>query len=325
MFYPELEINKALFTKDVKRESTRQGFGDGLLVAGEENDGVVALTSDLRKSTKVDNFAKKFPKRFVQVGIAEQNMAGIAAGLALTNKIPFITSFASFSPGRNWEQIRVSIAFSNLNVKVVGSHSGLTASADGATAQALEDITITRVLPNMTVIHPIDYAEAKKATIAAAKHEGPVYLRVARERLPLITSEKTPFKIGKGIKFTEGNDVTLLTTGHITIEVLKAAKELISKHKIHPEVIACSTIKPLDEKTILDSVSKTKKVVTVEEHSIIGGFGSAVAELLIEKLPIPMIRIGIQDQFGESGTYEDLLEKHKLKASQIVTKMLKFL
>jgi transketolase len=243
----------------------------------------------------------------------------------MTEKTVVMTSFATFSPGRNWEQIRVSIAYPNLNVKIVGSHSGFSNGKDGATAQALEDIALMRTLPNMTVINPIDYWEAYKATIKVVKHEGPVYLRLFREDLPFITTKESPFEIGKAYVLSEGEDVTILSTGPITLEVLEAKRELKAKHSIDAEIISCPTIKPLDEKTILASAKKTGKVVTVEEHQIAAGFGSAVCELLSEKHPTSVLRIGVNDHFGESGSYKDLLNKHGLRGHNIAEKVLEFL
>lgn len=325
MLNPELQLRDDIFLKDVELKSTREGYGDGILEAAEKDTNIVCLVADLKNSTKLGEFEKKYPKRFFQVGIAEQNMAGIACGLALSGKIPFISSFASFNPGRNWEQIRVSIAYSNTNVKIVGSHAGLSASSDGASAQALEDIATMRVLPDMIVIHPIDYEQTVKAVLKITKHKGPVYLRIARENLPCITSKDTPFEIGRAYKLVNGDALTLLTTGPLTIEALKAANELTTKHKIDIEVIACPTIKPLDEKEILKSVKKTKKVITLEEHQIAGGFGSAVCEFLSREYPIHVLRLGVDNSFGESGTYKQLLEKHGLTGNQITKKVLSLL
>lgn len=325
MLNSKLCLNETIFTKDKGVKSTRDGFGDGIILAGRENENVVVLTADLEDSIRVSKFKEEFPKRFIEVGIAEQNMAGIAGGLALSGKIPFITSFAVFNPGRNWEQIRLSVSYQNTNVKVVGSHAGLSACADGGSAQALEDIALTRVLPNLTVINPLDYFEVIKATVAAAKHKGPIYLRIYREETPVITTKDSPFEIGKAYTLIEGKDITILSTGPITYEALEAAKQLKAKYKISAEVISCSTIKPLDEKTILESIAKTKKVVTLEEHNVMAGFGGAVCELLSEKHPIPVTRIGVEDKFGQSGTYKELKDKYGISSHHITKKILDLL
>ncbi len=309
---------------DTTLKSTREGFGDGILRAGEVNDDIVALTADLTESTKLDKFKKKFPERFIQVGIAEQNMAGIAAGLALSGKIPFMASFAVFNPGRNWEQIRLAIAYTNANVKIVGTHCGLSAAADGGSAQALEDIALTRVLPNLVVINPVDYEQAKKVTMAAAKHTGPVYLRISRASTAAFTNSKTPFEIGKAYKLEEDKDVTILATGAITVEAVKAVQDLKDKHHIDVELIMCPTVKPLDKETILASVQKTQKLITIEEHQIEAGFGSAVAEYISEAFPVKMLRIGVEGRFGQSGTYEELLEEYGLDSQSIIKKVMKF-
>lgn len=314
-------LHPDIFTLNVKQAATRDGFGAGVVMAGEEDANVFVLCADLTESTRVQAFKDKFPGRFVETGVAEQNMAGIAAGLALEGKVPFMASYAVFSPGRNWDQIRVSICYSRANVKIVGAHAGLSVGPDGATHQALEDIAITRVLPNLTVISPCDSEEAKKATIAAAKHVGPVYLRLSREPTAIITSPKTPFEIGKAQMFVEGKDITLVATGPILSEALKAAMELETNHNITCNVINVATLKPLDEATILDSAKKTGKVVTVEEHQVAGGLGGAVAELLSEKCPLPVMRIGVNDTFGESGHPLLLWEKYGLSAKHIVSRV----
>lgn len=288
----------------------RDGFGRGMLVAAK-NKNVWALSADLTESNRLDAFRDKYPARFVEVGVAEQNLIGVSAGLARTGKIPFAASFAVFSPGRSWDQVRVSACYSNLPVKIYGGHAGLTVGEDGATHQALEDIAITRCLPNMTVIVPCDAEEMRRATIAAAKHDGPVYLRGGRPKYSVITNAKTPFEIGKANVLRKGKDVTIIACGLMVGRALQAAKEL-HMHRIDCEVINCHTIKPLDEKTIIESAAKTGAVVTVEEHQIIGGLGSAVAEVLGEQNPVPIVRVGVQDCFGESGGWEELLVKHGL-------------
>jgi transketolase len=321
----KIHLSKDIFTSKLEMTATRDGYGDGVVEAGKENEDVIVLAADLTDSTRSNKFEEAFNERFIEVGVAEQNMAGIAAGLALSGKIPFIASYATFNPGRNWEQIRVSVCYSNANVKVVGAHAGLSVGPDGATHQALEDIAITRVLPNMTVLCPADYQEAKKATIAAAKHKGPIYLRTAREATAAFTTEKTPFEIGKAQILMEGKDLTIISAGPILYEAMKAAQELKLKRDITCDVINLSTIKPLDEKTILESVSKTRKVVTVEEHQINGGIGGAISELLSQKLPVPMKIIGVEDTFGESGKYNELWEKYGIDSQNIMNEIRDFI
>ena len=299
------------------KKSQRDGFGQALLELGETNPDVVVLTADLSESTRVQSFEKMYPQRFVQVGVAEQNMAGIASGLALSGKIPFMASFGIFSPGNNWLQVRTSICYSNANVKIIGTHAGLSASSDGATHQALEDIAITRVLPNLTVIVPADYHETKKAVKAASEHIGPIYIRLSRDSITPITEEKSDFNIGKAQILQEGDDITVIFCGPIGAGVMTAVNELKKDNDISCEVINCSTIKPLDEKTILGSVKKTGKVVTVEEHQVSGGLGGAVSELLSEKLPVKIVRVGVKDTFGESGKYDELLDKYGLSSEHI--------
>ena len=325
MLNKELHLNSRFFSGEVEKKSTRSGYGDGLLEAAELNKDIVVLTGDLTESTKVDNFAKKYPERFIEVGIAEQNMAGIAAGLALNGKIPFVSSFASFSPGRNWEQIRVSICLSEANVKIVGTHSGLSAATDGPTAQALEDLATMRVLPNLTLISPIDYNQAVKATTAAAEHKGPVYLRLSREETKSITTIKTEFEIGDTYTLSEGDDLSIFVTGPITEQALIAARNLKVKFNICSDVIAIPTIKPLKAKALIESAKKTKKVVTIEEHQIYNGLGSAVAEVLSQHLPTKMLIIGVEDTFCESGSYSDLINKYGLASHRIEEKIIKFL
>jgi transketolase len=322
MLNTELHLNKEIFITTAEKKSTRNGFGDSILKIAKDNDKVVALCADLKDSLKLDNFANQFPERFIEVGIAEQNMAGIAAGLALSGKIPFITSFAIFNPGRNWEQIRLSICYSNTNVKIVGSHAGLSHSKDGGMAQNLEDIALMRVLPRMVVLSPCDYYETVRAVEEAAIHNGPVYIRLCRDETNTITTSKTPFKIGEAYVIKEGVDTTVITTGPILYEALVASKELKGKYGIDVEIINCPTIKPLDEDTILKSTKKTGKVITIEDHQITGGLGGAIAELLSEKYPVPVYRIGVRDKFGESGTYEELKNKYGLSSGQITDKVL---
>lgn len=305
-------------------KSNREGFGDGLLAAGEKNPNIIVLTADLRDSTKVEKFANKFPDRFIEVGIAEQNMAGIAAGLALNGKIPVMSSYAIFSPGRNWEQIRTSIAYSKANVKIIGSHSGLSDGGDGATHQALEDLALMRVLPNLVVMSPCDYQQAYKMILSAVEIGSPVYIRLTREATPEITTPDTPFEIGKAQVLQEGSDITIISHGPIIYEALCAAKLLAEKHKLSVEVINLHTIKPLDETAILKSAKKTGKVVVVEEHQVAGGLGGAVCELLGQRLPTPVCLVGINDSFGQSGQYDELKAKYKLDAKSICERILNF-
>lgn len=301
-------------------KATREGFGEGIIEAAKHDDRVVVLCADLTESCRLEGFSKQFPDRFIECGVAEQNMIGMAAGLALSGQIPFTCSFAVFSPGRTWDQIRVSVCYSQANVKIMGHHTGLTVGEDGATHQALEDIAVMRVLPNMTVLVPADANEAKQATIAAAKHNGPVYIRFSREKSTVFTKATTPFKIGEAYVLKEGNDVSLIACGLMVAETLKAAEQL-EVEGISCEVINCPSIKPLDHITIIKSCEKTKKVVTIEEHQIIGGLGSAVAELLSEKLPTKHFRIGMPNAFGESGTAKELLSKYGLSAQSVTDKV----
>lgn len=312
------QLSQKVFSKGIEKKSTRDGYGDGLLEVGKLNTQVVALSADLAESTRAHLFAKEFPDRFFQVGVAEQNMAGLAAGLALGGKIPFMSSFAVFSPGRNWEQIRVSIAYSNLNVKVVGSHSGFSNGPDGATHQALEDIALMRVMPNFVVLVPVDALETKKAVLAAADYDGPVYIRTARNESPLFTTPQTPFEIGKAQLFMEGRDLSIIGSGPILYSAMEAVRELELDNHFSCDVINLSTVKPLDEETVLESVKKTGRVMVVEEHQRIGGVGGAIAEFLSDKYPVPITRIGVEDVFGESGQPSELLEKYGLSKNHIL-------
>lgn len=297
----------------------RNGYGEGLILAGKENKNVVALCADLVESTRVEAFAKMFPDRFFEVGVAEQNMATIAAGLGISGKIPFISSYATFSPGRNWEQIRTTIAYNDSNVKIAGHHAGISVGPDGATHQATEDIAIMRSLPNMRVLAPCDAIEAKKATVAAAQIWGPVYLRFAREKSPVLTTRETPFVPGKIQVFWESPkpSVLILGCGALLYQSLLAAREL-EKEKIQVLVVNCHTVKPLDEENIIKLAEKAGAVVTVEEHQIMGGLGGAVAELLAQKSPMPMEFVGLKDVFGESGPPEELLKKYGMSVKEIM-------
>jgi len=301
----------------VIRKSTRDGLGDALLELGKKNKDIVVVSADLAESTRVLPFAAKYPERFIEVGVAEQNMMGVAAGLALSGKIPVATSFAVFSPGRNWDQLRVSVCYSRANVKIVSTHTGLDVGPDGASHQALEDIAITRVLPELTVIQPIDYLETKKAVSAMIERRGPVYLRLTRSASPVITTKKSPFKIGRADVLIPGNQVTIIGCGPVMYEAILAAHKL-SIHKISAEVINCHTIKPIDVKKIIASAKKTKCVVTVEDHQVNGGLGSTVAEVLGKNYPVPIEMIGVQNTFGESGSSEQLWKKYGLTYPNIV-------
>ena len=324
MISQSARLNPKLFDKNVEQVPSRAGFGQGLVAAGEENKDVVALCADLTESTRIEEFKKRFPERFVEVGVAEQNLATIASGMAAAGKIPFISSYATFSPGRNWEQIRTTICYNNQPVKIIGSHAGISVGPDGATHQALEDIALTRVLPNMVVICPSDAIEAKKATLAIVKNDHPSYLRLSRAAVPTITTEETPFTIGKAEVFYEGKDAAVIACGQMVFRALQAAKEL-EEQKISVRVINCHTIKPLDRKTILKAAEETGAIVTVEEHQVNGGLGGAVAELISQHFPIPIKIIGIEDHFGESGEPGELLEKFGLTKETIAKAVLQVL
>lgn len=310
-------LSENLFDKSkLKQEPTRDGFGRGLVEAGEKDERVVALCADLSESTRTLWFQEKFPERYIEMGVAEQNLATVASGLANYGKIPFITSYATFSPGRNNEQIRTTISLNNVPVKIAGAHAGISVGPDGATHQALEDIALMRVQPNMTVIVPCDAEEAKKATLAAAKHPGPVYLRFAREKTPVFTTENTPFEIGKANLLREGNDVAIVACGTLVYNALIAASEL-EKDKISVAVLNIHTVKPMDENALIDIAGKTKAVVTVEEHQVMGGMGSAVCEVLAKNSPVPVEMIGVQDSFGQSGEPEELIEHYGMGVEAI--------
>lgn len=307
---------------DCETKATRAGFGEGLVQAGRDNKNVVALTADLSESTRTEDFARDFPSRFFEMGVAEQNMATVAAGLAVGGKIPFISSYAAFSPGRNWEQIRTTIAYNDANVKIAGHHAGLYTGPDGATHQMLEDVALMRAMPNMKVIVPCDAEEARKATLAAAKIWGPTYLRFAREKTRTITAKETSFEPGRADLFWEPNkkkfDVLICACGPLVYEALLAAKNL-EKEKISAAVLNVHTIKPLDEKTILHFAKIAGAAVTAEEHQMSGGLGGAVAELLSEKAPMPLMRVGMPDEFGQSGQPAELFEAYNLTAEEIIS------
>ncbi len=300
-----------------EKKDTRSGFGEGLYELGKRNPDVVALCADLTGSLKMTKFAKEFPDRFFEVGIAEANMMGIAAGLATGGKIPFAGTFAVFAAGRTYDQIRLSIAYSNKNVKIAASHSGISVGEDGASHQMIEDIALMRALPNMTVINTCDFNQTKAATIAAAEHKGPVYLRFGRPKMPNFTPEDQKFEIGKAVVLNEGTDLTIIATGHPVWFAIEAAEYLEDKG-ISVELINIHTIKPIDKEAIINSAKKTGAVLTVEEHSIYGGLGDAVAHVLAQNYPVPMKIIGINDVFGESGTYTELFEKYGLTPENII-------
>lgn len=311
-----LFLIKDVLAKDIAKEPIRKGFGKGLLKAGQLNENVVAACADLTESTQMHLFRDEFPERFVEIGVAEQNLVTVGSGMAAMGKIPFVSSYAAFSPGRNWEQIRTTICLNDRPVKIVGSHAGVSVGPDGATHQMLEDIALMRSLPNMVVVVPGDSIEAEKATLALAVDKRPAYLRLAREATPIFTTDKTPFEIGKAYVLTEGTDLTIVSTGTMTYQALVAA-EMLFKDGIDVEVVHCPTIKPLDAVIILGSVHKTKAVITAEEAQIAGGLGGAVAELLGEEFPTLMKRIGVRDRFGESGKPDELMQHFGLTATHI--------
>jgi len=324
------KLAEKIFTKEIEMIATRQGYGEGLVEAGEKDERVVVLCADLTESTRSNLFKEKFPKRFIEVGVAEQALATLASGMANYGKIPFISSYATFSPGRNWEQIRTTIALNNVPVKIAGAHAGLTVGPDGATHQMLEDIALMRAMPNMVVIAPADSIEARKATLEAAKNGKPTYIRFAREKTPVFTTEKTPFKIGRAEILWDSvthnarpitrNFVAIVGCGPLVYEALLAAKKLSEgRNKIGCIVINSHTIKPLDEATIVAAAKKAGAVVTVEEHQVTGGLGGAVAETLSRNYPVPIEFVGMPDSFGESGEPDELLEKYKMKAKHIVS------
>jgi transketolase len=322
MINKNAHLSENIFVDDVPQRPTRDGYGEGLVLAGEENKNVVVLCADLTESTRAEAFAKRFPERFFEVGVAEQNMATIAAGLGVSGKIPFISSYATFSPGRNWEQIRTTIAYNDSNVKIAGHHAGISVGPDGATHQATEDIAMMRAMPNMRVIVPCDTIEAWKATLAAARVWGPIYLRFAREKTPVMTTDLTPFIPGKAEVFFEPPAgglkprVLIIGCGGLLYNALLAARDL-EKEKIGTVVLNCHTIKPLDEKKIVEFAKKIGAVVTVEEHQIHGGLGGAVAEVLAKHAPTPVEFIGMCDTFGESGSPSQLLEKYGMVSKDI--------
>ncbi|OGY60029.1 MAG: transketolase, partial [Candidatus Colwellbacteria bacterium RIFCSPHIGHO2_12_FULL_44_17] len=325
MIREEAQLNPRLFDKDVEQVPTRNGYGEGLVIAGEKDPNVVVLCADLTESTRSEAFAKKFPERFIQIGVAEQNLATIAAGLGVSGKVPFISSYATFSPGRNWEQIRTTMAYNDSNVKIAGAHTGISVGPDGATHQAIEDIATTRVMANMKVFVPCDAIEARKATLAAAKIWGPVYIRFTREKTPVITTEDTPYIPGKAEIFWEPKagtrskkaEVAIIGCGPLLYNALVAAHEL-DKEKIGVVVLNNHSVKPIDERKIIEVARKCGAVVTIEEHQVMGGMGSAVAEVLAKHYPVPMEFLGMQDTFGESGKPEELIKKYGMDVRDII-------
>lgn len=315
---------KNLLAKNIKKVPTRNGYGEALVELGKKNKDVVVLCADISDSTRSGMFRDAFPERFIETGIAEQNMTGLAVGLALVGKIPFVSTYAVFCPGVNWSQIRVLVGQNNANVKLTGAHAGVSVGPDGMSHQALEDIAIVRCLPGMVVLAPCDVVETKKATLAAAKHKGPVYLRFAREATPVFTTQKTPFKIGKAEVFRNGKDATIIACGPLVHNSLVAAEKL-AKEKIDVRVINNHTIKPMDEKTIIKAAQETKAIVTVEEHQVMGGMGSAVTEVLSKNNPVPIEMIGVQDRWGESGEPDELIEHFGLGVNSIIKAVKKVL
>lgn len=331
MVNKKVNLSKKIFTLEIEKKFTRDGFAEGLVNAGEKDERIVVLTADLKESTRVNLFADKFPERFIEVGVAEQSLVTTASGLANYGKIPFTTTYAVFSPGRTWEQIRTTICLNDVPVKIIGCHAGLGAGPYGASHQGTEDIAMMRILPNMIVVVPCDYEEARKATLEVAKNGKPTYLRLAREETPVFTTKDTPFKIGKAEVFWEStnnqqstfnNSVAIIVCGPLVYEALLAAKEL-EKQGIGVIVVNNHTIKPMDKETIIGVAIKCGAVVTVEDHQVAGGMGSAVAEVLVSGLPagrqVPMEFIGMQDVFGESGEPDELLTKYKMKSADIIT------
>jgi transketolase len=317
------QLDDAILTDEVKMEPTRAGFGRGLKKAGEDDKNVVALCADLTESVQMHLFRDAFPKRFIEVGVAEQNLVTVASGLARAGKIPFTASYAAFSPGRNWEQIKTTVALNDQPVKVIGGHAGLYTGPDGATHQMLEDISLMRTMPNMIVIVPGDSIEAEKATLAIAKNGKPSYLRLARDKTAIFSTEKSPFEIGKAYVLREGKDISLFGTGTMTYELLVAA-ELLASQGIDAEVVHVPTIKPLDSETVLKSIEKTGRAITCEEAQINGGLGSAITECASESLPVPVKRLGVEDRYGESGDPREVIEHFGLDGKSLAKKIKAF-
>jgi len=327
MLNPDLKLNPKIFDNDVEKKATRDGFGEALFKLGKSNEKVVVLSADLSESTKANKFAETFPDRYVECGVAEQNMIAVAAGLAMSGKIPFTTSYAVFSPGKNWETVRTTVVYNNTNVKIAGHHAGIVTGPDGATHQATEDIAILRALPGIKIFCPCDALEAEKVTLESAKINGPIYLRFSRQNSPFITTTETPFEEGKIYTYWESDNpkTTIFATGHMLYQALLAAMELEEVH-INVLVANVSTIKPLDEKTVVELARRTGTIVTCEDHQVAGGMGSAIAESLARSSPTPMEFIGLKDTFAESGQTDELIEKYGLDKNSIkeaVRKVLK--
>ncbi len=319
-----INLNPKIGNSDIEQEPTRKGYGLGVLDLGAEDEKVVVLTADLAESTMVLDFAKKYPERFIECGVAEQNMMGVAAGLALYGKTTFVSSYATFSPGRSWDQLRVSVCYSNANVKVAGAHTGVTVGPDGATHQALEDVAMTRVLPNLTVVVPCDSIEARKATVTLGRMQGPAYFRLGRSKTPVMTTAETPFKVGKAEVFREGKDVAIIGSGPVLYNALLAAIDL-EKEGISVMVVNNHTIKPIDSETIIAAAKKCGAVVTLEEHQIQGGCGSAVCEVLAMNYPVPVEMVGMPNTFGESGQPEELIKKYGMDKEAVINAIKKVL
>lgn len=312
-----LNVKLNVDLNNVGMKPTRDGYGEGLVEAAEKNENIVAIGADITGSTRVDWFQKKFPDRFFSIGIAEQNQMCVAAGMSLKGKMPFVTNYGVFLSGRAWDQVRTTVCYNNLNVKLGGAHGGISVGADGATHQALEEVAIMRCLPNMTVVVPTDAMETRKATLACTEINGPVYLRFGREKVPVVTDESTPFEIGKAYCCNEGKDVAIIACGVMVYESLVAAEKL-AKEGISAMVINNHTVKPMDTEAILEAAKKTGAVVTAEEHQVMGGMGSAVLEVLSQNYPVPVKMVGIQDRFGESGDPDTLMKEFNLKSDDIV-------
>jgi len=317
MLNPYLNLNEKVFDNP-NLEAVRSGFGKALVELGQQNPSVVVLTADLKESTQCAEFAEKFPERFFEVGVAEQNLVAIAAGLAVSGKVPYACSYAVFSPGKNWETVRTTIAYNNSNVKIAGHHAGIITGADGVTHQATEDLALTRTLPNFIVYSPCDAIEAKKITLESAKIQGPVYLRFSREKTPLMTTESTPLETKPQLFWTSSEpQVAIFATGHMVYYALLAAK-ILEKENIQSLVINVSTLKPLDEATVIQIAKKSNACVTVEDHQITGGLGDAVSAILTKHFPLPLEKIGVLDTFAESGTAKELLQKYQMDENAIV-------
>jgi transketolase len=319
MINQNLKLNTKIFDADVEQETTRKGFGEGLVIAADKDKNVVGLCADLNESTQMTSFARKYPERFVQIGVAEQNLVTVASGMAAMGKIPFAASYAIFSPGRNWEQIRTTIALNDRPVKIVGSHSGINVGPDGATHQALEDIALMRVLPNMILLSPCDSIEAKKVAVEAAKNGKPTYIRLARDKTPIITTEETPFEIGKAQIFFAPPmtaQVGIIATGPSVSHAMSVAQKF-AERGVSVKVLNVASIRPLDFEAVINLAREAGAIVSAEDHQIVGGLGSAIAEVLVQNFPVPMELVGVRDQFGQSGTPEELIEHYGMGISGI--------